>query len=67
MGLPPISRGVGVVIEGVCLTSPATKVALDDKSRAASPAALVASDGETPKRNWLLTAKGLLSTNINEH
>ena len=44
-------------------TAPATALASDAKSRAASPAALVTSDGETPKMNWLLAAKGLLSAN----
>ena len=45
-------------------TAPATTVASDTKVRAASLAALVTSDGETPKRNWLLAAKGLLSANV---
>ena len=44
-------------------TSPATTVTSDAKFRAASPAALVTSNGETSKRNWLLAAKGLLSAN----
>ena len=49
-------------------TSPATTVVSDAKFRAAFPAALVTSDGEipygeTPKMNWLLAAKGLLSAN----
>jgi len=42
-------------------TAPATTVAPDAKFRAASPAALVTSDGETYKRKWLLAAKGLPS------